>query len=256
MLFDTLCDICEIHFPELIPVLSSATVIRMDIAAHEILDRQLAPDDMIDLRDEFQLPSPVVAVEDRGSCVVIADGDADVKGLFRTRLFIDCVPMDNMSPQNYVDGQEVLNRMKGISYPPGSCAIAMGSFHLRRHTIDHWDAGSQPTALFMGTRNLQILGPLRHEEIPPALIGDLCVSGLRNAVTAIEELISLRRSQWSITVELPTTFPKPPSIPRSSAREVMVPIKHELAAELFGSSTSREINGRMVHLIRRIRAQN
>jgi hypothetical protein len=256
MLFDSLCDLCEAHLPDLVPLLQAATIIRMDIQAHKELDRQIPPDDVIDLRNSFQLPSPIVVVEDTGSCVLLADLDTNVEGLFRRRFVLDCIPMSDANLENYADGRDILRQVPGESYPPGTCAMSAGELHPSRHMIDAWNVGCRATLLFAGTKDWRLLGPFRGDEIPQQLHDELTHSLSRNAITAVEELISLRKGDWAITVELPTGLAQTHKVLRSWEREVVVPIKHELVDQLFGESQTRHENGKTVQLIRRMKGQN
>jgi hypothetical protein len=256
MFFDTLCDLCETHLPELLPLLRDATIIRMDIRAHKELDRQIPPDDVVDLRKDFQLPSPVVVVEDTGSCVLLADPDPNLAGLFERRLAIDCMPMAGADMANYGDGENIARQVPPDFYPPGTSIISAGELIPSRHLIDTWDVGCRPTILFTGNKDRPLFGPFRGDEIPSVLTRELMMSLSKNAMTAVEELISLRRGDWAITVELPTSLPQPPKVPRSWEREVVVPIKHEMVDQLFGAYSTRQVDGKTVQLIRRTKAQN
>jgi hypothetical protein len=256
MLFDTLCDLCESHLPELLPLLQDATLIRMDIRAHKELDRQIPPDDMIDLSRDFQLPSPVVVVEDTGSCVLLGDPDPNLAGLFQRRLVIDCMPMAGADMDNYGDGAKVAGQVHPDRYPSGTSIVTAGELLPSRHLIDTWNVGCRPMILFAGNKDRPVFGPFRGEEIPSALTHELMMSLSKNAITAVEELISLRRGNWAITVELPSSLPQTPKVPRSWEREVIVPIKHGLVEQLFGASATRQQDGKTVQLIRRAKEQN
>lgn len=71
-------------------------------SAHEVLKEQAQPD-IERMREEFFLPFPVTAVEDKGTCCILVDMVKDQVGLDQPRKFIHYTPGD-ASPDAFYDG--------------------------------------------------------------------------------------------------------------------------------------------------------
>ena len=92
MLFDKLCGIAENHLKQIIPTLRDARIFDFPYIPHEVLEHEPSMDDVNQLRDRFFLPFPVVAIEDKASCVVIWDSIENQEGCGDVRYFAECLP--------------------------------------------------------------------------------------------------------------------------------------------------------------------
>ena len=223
MIFDTLCDITERWLPELVPLLQHATLIRFDVIAHNVLDKQVPLDDIITLRGDFTMPSRIVAVEDKGSCVVLIDPEDGLKGIFKKRVFIDCFPVGMINPEAYSETDD-LSVMLAFSKmtPPGACIVTVGHLEAMIGTGKQWKTKSAITKVFVGSADVAMVGPLEGDDIPLDVIQETTRSSTKNAFTAIEELVEIQKDRWRIKREFGRDFSYTP-IARSGNREVLVP---------------------------------
>ena len=228
MIFDKLCDIVERQFSDLIPLLQHAQVIKFDVSAHEVLDRDIPLDDAITLRDEFQMPSLIVAVEDKGGCVLLVDKNPDAVGIMQERIFIDCVPLDGANPEGFSDDNiEDLLALTKLA-PPHSCIVVVGEIRPTIAKPRDWGAEVSIQRVFMGSATIPMYGPVNTPAMDPVVAG-LMMQSSKNAMSALEELIELRKlHKWRMTRELPSSeFRRCRPIPRSNERVVFVPVLRE-----------------------------
>lgn len=106
MLFDRLCMIAERHHPVLIPALKAARLFDFPVRAHEAIPQQPSEEERQFLTDTFFLPFPIVAIEDKGTCVVLMDNVDGQQGWEEERNFIDIVPCLPDDPTAFDDGKE------------------------------------------------------------------------------------------------------------------------------------------------------
>lgn len=120
MLFDKLCMIAERHHSALVPLLREARLFDFPVKAHEVLPEAFSEDERQFLTDTFFLPFPFVAIEDRGSCVVLMDNVDGQQGWEQDRNFIDIVPCLPDDPTAFDDGMEqgVMTREAMEAYLP------------------------------------------------------------------------------------------------------------------------------------------
>jgi len=101
MLFDKLCGIAEKHMPNLLPILRDAKIIDFPYVPHEVLNDRLSQDEVDQLRDRFFLPFPVIAIEDKASCVVLWDSVMKQEGCSEARYFVECLPYSLRDPSAF-----------------------------------------------------------------------------------------------------------------------------------------------------------
>ena len=226
MIFDTLCDISERWFPELVPILRHATVIRFDVIAHDVLDKQVPLDNIITLRDEFTMPSRIVAVEDKGGCVLLIDPEPGTKGLFKRRVFVDCLPVDTSTPEAYseIDDTKMMAVFAEIA-PPGACVVVVGHIETMIGTVGGGKTKSVINKVYVGSATVPLVGPLEGDNIDPAVIAETTQSSTKNAITAIEELVEIQKRCWRITRQFGCCFNSTSPIPRSTNRGIFVPVR-------------------------------
>lgn len=94
MLFDRLLGIAEAHMPKYRGILARAKIFEFPIIPHEILPREFAKDTDW-MEQNFFLPFPVVAVEDKASCIVLFDIGKDQKGTTDRRGFMECMAFNS-----------------------------------------------------------------------------------------------------------------------------------------------------------------
>lgn len=93
MLFDRLCGIVEAHIPEMIPILRKAKIFEFPVVPHEFLPKVFS-EDIEWFEENFFLPFPVVAIEDKASCMILFDMHKGQKGMYEKRGFIECMSLN------------------------------------------------------------------------------------------------------------------------------------------------------------------
>ncbi len=102
MIFDKLAGACERFAPQLVGVLHAARIFKFEGVAHEIFNKEKLGEDERDfLHDQFFLPFPVTAIEDKAGVVILMDVEKDAVGMDKPRLFIMADLLN--SSEGYVD---------------------------------------------------------------------------------------------------------------------------------------------------------
>ncbi|WP_285905099.1 hypothetical protein [Pseudodesulfovibrio pelocollis] len=222
MLFDIFCGCVERHLPELRDLVAEAKLFVFEGAPHEFLKARPGYHEKFD-ESLFYLPFPVVAVEDAGSLVILADVNRDNHvGLNRPRTFIDVqginVDRSNFEHTTDLHGEalEYLKKMQR-DYPK---AITVNVGELTTMTLDQ-DI-KRFRGVFRADRSVLVdkkagilfedsLGYSMKESMRPAA---------SNAQVAIEELAMLTRDKDFVFEQTPAKSPKVKkgAIPRSHER--------------------------------------
>lgn len=91
MFFDSLIGICERHYPEVLSTLERAKIFSFPEIPHKVLPKEFTEDSDW-LEDNFFLPFPITAIEDKASCVILIDTEKKQRGALGVRRFIECMP--------------------------------------------------------------------------------------------------------------------------------------------------------------------
>jgi hypothetical protein len=129
MIFDTLCGIVEKNYPYLQHILRNAKLFEFPEVPHKVLPKQYTEDPEW-LEDSFFLPFPIVAVEDKASCVVLWDTIPKQTGTQIERGFIECLhlstPLSHF--REFSDGMELSPEMRELGRKQ-NCLVSIGGIH-------------------------------------------------------------------------------------------------------------------------------
>tara|TARA_R100001086_G_scaffold192515_1_gene109732 strand:- start:11032 stop:11964 length:933 start_codon:yes stop_codon:yes gene_type:complete len=205
MIFDRLAGFAD-RFPDrfrgLRDILARAHVFHFDYAPHEVLPKSYTREELNFHAEHFVLPFPVVAIEDRSSCVLMWDADPDAQGLGCERYFVEAAPLAMQCARSWRDAEEEEEWRKSLS-PAMRARIesmvqySVGVIHSIDPSRDPSDAALSSwldiTAAAMLDVQVATKTDFCHEETarlqsePSVLRGTV----IPNAMTAIEELMQL-----------------------------------------------------------------
>jgi len=214
MIFDRLASFVErSRSATMQKVVGDSRLFHFPINAHEVLQKELSPDTIRYLQEQFFLPFPVVAVEDNASCVIIQDLAKEPVGLLHhNRCFIDCLSMDDANLQGFRDYAKHKYNLSGLSVvnmgvmrvdevsPTGyllSTCSDVASFLFSGNDLLTW--------MVLPNDDLEVLRPVS-----------------QNWMTAIEELMLLNSTDKFILEKSPTVVKhhSPKRIARSHQRPI------------------------------------
>lgn len=200
MIFDALRQIANNWLAELKPLVDAATLLHLPITPHQVLPREQDLQSMSEVSINFRLPYPITAIEDNASCVVLIDPKPDLKGLDEQRLFIDCMPL-HADPQHFNDPAAVqaLCDSLEVKLSAGVYGISMGMISSPAQRQGSWLAVSQLLWVVTGSLTQQRTTIADFEALPESVKTSIQTGTTRNAMTAIEEVIALRRSHNTST---------------------------------------------------------
>jgi len=195
MIFDALRQIASNWLAEIKPFVDAATLLHLPVTPHHVLPRQQDLETMSEVSINFKLPYPITAIEDNASCVVLIDPTPDLKGLDEQRLFIDCMPL-HADPQHFSDPAAVQAMCDSLEVrlSSGVYGISMGRISSPAQRSGSWLAMSQLLWVVTGSLTQQRTTIADFEALPEPVKTAIQTGTTRNAMTAIEEVIALRRS--------------------------------------------------------------
>ena len=175
--------------------MDAATLLHLPVTPHEVLPRQQDLETMTAISANFRLPHPITAVEDNASCVLLIDPRPDLRGLDEQRLFIDCVPLD-ADEDCYNDSPLERALCESLKTPAvsGVYAICAGRISSPAQQAGAWLARGEVLWVVTGTVQQQHTTAADYRSLPEALSVVLREAAMRNAMTAIEEIIAMGRS--------------------------------------------------------------
>jgi hypothetical protein len=208
MIFDKFCGLVERHFPVLLDTVADAKIFYFPALPHEVLPKEVI---FNDYKDTFFLPFQTVVIEDKGSMILLVDDAPDTIGLSERRLFIECMPVSN----DY-------NNYSHDYIPPGSEDLVRENFELMAkryagHYLIHIGTikllpkednpegfmidGSLHTSHLVSKRTC-----IKTIEFNPdkEAYKEMGESAIRNAATAIEEIMFFNVPSRFILEEAPT----------------------------------------------------
>jgi hypothetical protein len=128
MLYPKLLAMAQRHLGLAANLVKSAAMFCLDIAPHQSLAKFSDEPTLAWMRREFRLPYPVTGIEDRASCIILAE--RSVAGLEAERVFIECLPGDieGTDASAYGDSPDAVRQIKGAlrEAPAGSVIVRRG----------------------------------------------------------------------------------------------------------------------------------
>ena len=191
MLYDKLLQMADRHLGKIADLIRAAVLFHFDIAPHQVLSKFSDEPRLSRLRRGFRLPYPIVGIEDRASCIVLAE-PTESPGLGTERLFVECLPADLEGTDEgaYSDdpaaAAAVNEAIRG--HPAGSVIVSVST--LSAPSLSH------EGFVLAGHLHLVVGGipdrlcSLLHDPDPsdPG-IAPMWQSALGNAMTALEEIM-------------------------------------------------------------------
>jgi hypothetical protein len=196
MIFDALREIAANWLTDIKPVVDVATLLYLPVTPHEVLPREQDLETMSDVSINFRLPHLITAIEDNASCVLLIDPKPSLVGLHEQRMFIECVPLhtDEDSYNDTRGDRAVLEALKTRS-SEGVYAVSAGKICSPAQRAGSWLAQGELLWTVTGTVVKQHTTIADFTALPDAVLAAMTRSALRNALTAIEEIILLRRQE-------------------------------------------------------------
>ena len=196
MIFDALREIAGNWLREIKPLVDAATLLHLPLTPHEVLPREQDLETMSSCSIDFRLPYPVTAIEDNVTVVLVIDPKPGLAGLHEQRLFIECVPLAG-DEANYNDtpaDRALLEALKTHS-SEGVYAVSAGQIRSPAQRAGSFLAEGKLLWIVTGTVTEQHTTSVDFNKLPEPLIAAMTNAVLRNAMTAVEEIIMLRRGQ-------------------------------------------------------------
>ncbi|HET6250893.1 MAG TPA: hypothetical protein VFE47_24605 [Tepidisphaeraceae bacterium] len=198
MIFDALGKIAGNWLADIKPLVDRAVLLHLPVTPHKVLPRQQDLEAMSEVSINFRLPYPITAVEDNASCVVLIDPQPNLKGLAENRLFIECVPLDG-DERHYNDTpleRALCQSLKAIAVP-GVYAVSLGRISCPAQRAGIWLAAGDLLWAVSGTIVQQHTTVADFQALPQTASAATLQAALRNAMTAIEEIIALGRGDMA-----------------------------------------------------------
>jgi hypothetical protein len=194
MIFDALRAIAGNWLTDIKPLVDAARLLHLPVTPHQVLPRKQGLEIMSRTSVDFRLPHPVTAIEDNASCVLLIDPKPGLTGLAEQRLFIDCVPFDaDEDRYNDTPFERAICEALKVAAVPGVHAVCLGEISCPAQRAGSWLAMGQVLWVVTGTIAEQHTTISDFNARPESEKEAMTQGGLRNAMTAIEEVIMLRR---------------------------------------------------------------
>jgi len=235
--FDKLCWMAERHEDvlgsNLLRLLRQAALFSFPYVAHEVLPKSYTAEEIAFQREFFVLPFSVTAIEDKTSCVLLWDESAS-SGLAVRRFFVEFASLASMHRSTASNGEQANALWKNYEEEmqarkelgPDLMRVLDESYQLSFGEITVADSvqyryelrGDVFQFVILNDQGVSPLGQLIWNENQQR-ISEGC---LRNAMTAIEELMVFNRPDRFIVRETPARLREANSIkiPRTHERHV------------------------------------
>ena len=199
MIFDRAVKIYD-QLPELLQKqIKQARIFHLPVYSREMVEACPTDDHRDYVADDFALPYPVVAIEDKQSCVLLWDKVENARGAHHTRGFAEIIPVDDQKLDDdrawrddesgeYRENYKEL--VASASIPKGSTMIIYGEITdvaLEKGADGKylWQMATAIPSQVVAQVGDDVRGPM-----PAAAVGEGCENAvLRNIKTAYEELI-------------------------------------------------------------------
>jgi len=244
MIFDKFCGLVERHFKEFEYIVREAKIFYFPAAPHEVLPKGI---DVEFFAENFFLPFQVVAVEDSASMIILIDKSKNIQGLYEERLFIECLPLFG-DWNNYGDSEKVPESIKeNYRKDPhrfkDKYVITFGFVKLNPEGTNTKGYIAEGMIKNSWTCDKNEFKNFMSYYPSPDDINLLSRSTLRNACTAIEEIIYFNTPNRFILEERPISIRKKSfvinskKIPRSIDRPIYTLLKPKEIREKLGISS-------------------
>jgi hypothetical protein len=238
MLFDKLAGFVERHVPKLVGQIEKTALFDFPYRAHEaVRPGMFAQDDL----EQFFLPFPQIAIEDRATCTFLFDGEEKQVGLSAPRYFIDVIALGAPDLESFKNSTSPIDgQARQWARQEGLHQFAFGqlfSMELPESGKDYKAAGSVDRLVLLNGRG-EILTDMNSHElrlVPGA--ADTYQGIIGNAITAIEELMLINRNPEYFILEqspLKTRQTKKGRITRSPDRSKYIPLKPDAIRKTMG----------------------
>ena len=193
MIFDALREIAGNWLTDIKPLVDAAKVFHLPLTPHEVLPRDQDLETLSSSAINFRLPYPITAIEDNASCVLLIDPRSGLKGLDEKRLFIDCIPLNNDEARyNDTPFERAVCEALKTAFVPGVHAVCVGNISSPARRSGQWLAMGDLLWIVTGTLTEQHTTIADFNALPEPGKDAMTLGSLRNAMTAIEEIIMLR----------------------------------------------------------------
>jgi hypothetical protein len=194
MIFDVLREIAKNWLTEIKPLVDAATLLHLPVTPHEVLPREQDLETMSSISINFRLPHPVTAIEDNASCVLLIDPQPGLVGLHEQRMFIECVPLD-ADETHYNDAPADRAILESLKSNPSVGVYAISAGHIRSpaQRAGSWLAEGELLWIVTGTVAEQHSTVADFNSLPQAVHSAMRQAVIRSTMTAVEEIIMLRR---------------------------------------------------------------
>lgn len=222
MLFDKFCSVVEQHFPELRGIAEQAKLFVFEKAPHLVLKKN-AGADYREFENIFALPFRVTAIEDPASLIVLIDKEEDAVGFGPCRGFIELLPWNN-DESAFAESNLPIRDMKrimsqGMTLDEPSCfLLSIGEFSDITCLDSSVNVKGSMLKIIMGDKH-KLHTTIVCKELPLDVQQTIAMQGIRNAVTAVEELLTLSSRTNFILEDSPARIKaQTKKIPRSHQR--------------------------------------
>lgn len=237
MIFDAIALMIERWAPDLVPRVDSAMLIHLPIVPHRVLSREMSPTEALRLMVEFSLPSRAVAIEDQASCVVLMDENPGATGICSPRAFVDGVPAA-MDTRFDVYSEGDLARLTADARarnPPGTMIISTGTVHPQVISTTGYRVEGNLTRVIYGTVDALKEAPGTRASPTHPKYDRLLASGLRNAMTALEEITHIEA--------MPLFDGWPPHPMAAACTPCRIRRSHQRPVTLVGNAGDLDVRG-------------
>ena len=217
MLFDRLLEITKVHLPEFFPIIDKARIFDFPYIPHELLPKALDID-LLWIEDNFTLPFSSIAVEDKASCIILADRYEKQRGLKDARLFIEAISL--ISDPKFFDDKEMAEDEIRQKQEFNSSMDRQGYIIVSVGMIDNMVFIDPTTFIFEGELLKTIIANKDKIFMEDFHTEETVKSEIRNAAVAIQTVMLLNKPENFILQETPLVRKKikKDAINRSSNR--------------------------------------
>ena len=194
MLFNLLCEVAEKYIPQIRPLLEMAVLLEFPVKPHEVLPKQIAPLERVtQAAVSFSLPYPIVAIQDLASLVVLCDTQQNQTGLAEDRVFIECVPLmadENAFNDDPAIKQSIQNMQQATDdQDKDAVAVTIGTIASPAQRTGEWLARGSVKDTWVASSRRLLTSTKGMSSVPGALMQQMTQASLRNAMTAMEEIM-------------------------------------------------------------------
>ena len=224
MIFDKFCAIVERHLPSFERIARETKVFLFDQPAHAIKPGDSKPEDF----ENFTLPFPCVVMEDPATAVLLLDTEENQVGMFGMRRFVDIVPAfgdDSMFKNKEIEvsdaeRKEMEAALREKGWDDSTLIMTFGDISMGTPQEKRIELLGGASRLMIASKSkVFVEQPLTSADSADFLTSNATMTGAKNAIAAIEELISIYTHKHFVLETAPVN-PKlhPKKIPRVHQR--------------------------------------